>query len=177
MAAPPPVFLFSLQVPRPRRQHSASAKKGEANIFERFCFAFLLRTHTVAHTHCHTHINKNSFCGFYHAQTQAAPLRLRLSLPLNPNEPVEQTALIGVDGVIYINVCHFSSFAQFAFHFFGSLNCRRHVIYWPMAIALWIRALGSSSGPSFELAAWPCSACNSAFLPPFCLAESVLWVV
>lgn len=88
-----------------------------------FC-TFIILTYTYTYTH--THRDTRIYFGLrFLSETveQASPIRIPIC--------IREAALIGADGVIYINVCHFSSFAQFAFHFFGSLNCRRHVIYWP----------------------------------------------
>jgi len=134
------------------------------------------------YTHTGSHINKNSFCGFYHAQTteqllpkQTPPYNIPTipSKPTHTTHPIEQTALIGVDGVIYINVCHFSSFAQFAFHFFGSLNCRRHVIYWPSVLGF--LAWAWTSGPGVPVPLLTLFCMSFSLFTAFCYsAESAL---
>lgn len=144
------------------------------NIFERFCFAFLLHTHSDSH--------KQKFVLWFLSRTDnratssttdpSWPNYIYTILPLL-NQPIEQTALIGVDGVIYINVRHFSSFAQFAFHFFGSLNCRRHVIYWPSVLGLGLLALDSRTRVPAPLLTLFCMF-FSLFNAFCCLAESAL---
>lgn len=111
---------------------ASHAHTSPKNIFDRFCFAFLLYSHSHKDTRIYFGLRFLS-----ETVEQASPFRSRSRSRIRTRHPlaacicIREAALIGADGVIYINVCHFSSFALFAFHFFGSLNCRRRVIYWP----------------------------------------------